>query len=88
MQAGYATVGVRRLLPGEVPESQTLDEIRHWHAVYAELWAGCLEIASGLGPEDQALLLERAERFRAGLEFWTQRRRDYFRDGGQPLLVS
>ena len=86
--AGAVMVDVGRLLPGEVPGTLNLDEIRHWHAVYAELWAGCLEISSTLGPEDSARLLKRADRFRIGLEFWTRRRREYFRDAERPLLVS
>jgi hypothetical protein len=50
MALGDVAVEARRLLPGEVPGSDNPDEIRHWHAVYTELWEGCLEICDGLDP--------------------------------------
>lgn len=68
----------RRLLPGESPATDNLDEIRHWYAVYAELWEGCLEICDGLPEAERAFVLERADRFHAGFQYWTERRREYF----------
>jgi hypothetical protein len=74
MALGDVAVEARRLLPGELPGTDNPDEIRHWHAVYAELWEGCLEICDGLAPAEKELMLSRARRFKAGLEYWTQRR--------------
>lgn len=78
MALGQEAVDCRRLLPGEAPESESLEEIKHWYAVYIELWQGCLEIAQGLPPSEKELVLSRAQRFKAGRDFWTQRRREYF----------
>jgi hypothetical protein len=77
MALGDSAVEVRRMLPGELPDTDRLDEIRHWHAVYTELWEGCLDICEGLAPADRELVLSRAQRFKAGLDHWTLRRRDH-----------
>lgn len=79
----------RRLLPGEVPVTDNLDEIRHWHTVYAELWQGSLEICDGLPEDERANVLARAERFHAGFLYWTERRRAYFlARRAEPALIS
>ena len=78
MALGPGLVGMRRLLPGERPATENLDEIRHWYAVYAELWEGCLEICDGLPEGERAYVLARAERFHDGFLYWTERRREYF----------
>jgi hypothetical protein len=67
-----------RLLPGEDPNSDLLDDVAHWVSVYTELldsgW-GLIEDRTGPAPGvDDQLLQAHLRRIEGRLEFWLQKR--------------
>jgi hypothetical protein len=61
------------LLAGEEPETEHLEDVEHWIAVYAELLAGACRLRES-PPEDERRLDAELERLRGRLAFWLARR--------------
>lgn len=87
--AAWEGADVERPIIGENPDSESLDEARHWMTVYSHLVTleqDLLDLMAGLIPRmpDEAqkeaektnlpVLASQLERFKHRLEFWTRRR--------------
>jgi hypothetical protein len=88
VRAADAAIDPDRLLPGEDPDSELLDDAEHWEAVYTELLAAKARILNTTLEQieeakhriaqreletDQTLLLAEIERFQRRLRHWHER---------------